>query len=687
MNKNEAIKRLSDLKKAIDHHRYLYHVLDKQEISDTALDSLKHELVQIETQFPDLITSDSPSQRIAGSPLPEFKKISHKVSQWSFNDAFDEEEIRDFDARVKRMLEKTLKHPTSPRLRRARIQGDDGEISPTYTCELKIDGLKIVLEYEKGILKTAATRGDGVIGEDVTQNVKTIESVPLKLNEDIDCIVEGEVYLSKKQFDLINKNLQKLGEEVYANPRNLAAGTIRQLNSKIVAERKLSVFIYDLARADNIPENQYEELNRLKDLGFKVNQHFALCKNIEEVIEYWKKWQDKKDKEQYLIDGIVVKVNERKYQEALGYTGKAPRFAIAFKFPAEQVTTVVEDIGFQVGRTGVITPVAHLRPVSVAGSTVSRATLHNEDEIKRLDVRIGDTIVLQKAGDVIPQVVQVIKDLRPKNSKVFKFPTHIVECGGDGKIERIPGEVAYRCVDRNSFTVLKRKLYYFVSKPAFNIDHLGPKVIDQLLENNLIQTPVDIFELKKGDLLPLERFAEKSVDNLLESIEKSKSISLSRFITALSIDGVGEETAVLLANTFGSIEKLSKSKKEDLENINGIGEVAAESIANWFKDPDHKKILSGLLKHVVIENSRQETGDRVLKGKTFVLTGTLSTMTRDEAKEKIRNLGGDVSSSVSKNTDYVVAGESAGSKLSKAEELGVKVLSEAEFIQLVENSK
>jgi DNA ligase (NAD+) len=666
MNKTEAKNRLTELKKLVNHHRYLYHVLDKQEISEAALDSLKHEIVQIETQFPDLVTSDSPSQRVAGSPLPEFEKIKHKIAQWSFNDVFDEKEIRDFDARIKRMLEKEY----------------GTQVSPTYTCELKIDGLKIVLEYIDGILSTAATRGDGVVGEDVTQNVKTIESVPLSLNKKINCIVEGEVYLSKKQFEIINKDLENRGEEKYANPRNLAAGTIRQLDSKIVADRKLSVFIYDVAQIKETPKTQSEELELLKDLGFKVNEHFELCKSIDDVINFWKKWQDKKDKQQYLIDGIVVKVNEREYQEALGYTGKAPRFAIAFKFSAEQVTTVVEEIGFQVGRTGVITPVAHLKAVSVAGSTVSRATLHNEDEIKRLDIRVGDTVILQKAGDVIPQVVQVLKELRPKNSKKFIFPKKISECGGDGSIERIPGESAYMCVDKNSFSILKRKLYYFVSKPALNIDKLGPKIIDQLLENNLIQNAVDIFELQKGDMVNLPRFGEKSVDNILSSIEKSRGTTLNRFITALSIDGVGEENSVLLASNFGSIEKIAKGNREDFEAIRGIGDVVAESIYNWFRDEDNKKMLSGLLKHLVISDQVSVISKK-LAGKSFVLTGSLESMSRDEAKEKIRSLGGDVSSSVSKNTSYVVAGESAGSKYEKAKELGVEILSEKEFLKLV----
>lgn len=668
MNREEATKRLAKLRETIDHHRYLYHVLDRPEISDAALDSLKRELVAIETEFPDLITPDSPSQRVSGEPLPFFEKVPHKVAQWSFNDIFNEKELFEFDARVKRFLEKSFGHKPD-------VQ---------YTCELKIDGLKVVLEYEKGLLATAATRGDGKIGENVTENIKTIESVPLRLKSDEDLIVEGEVYLSKKEFSKINQKLIKSGEEPYANPRNLAAGTIRQLDSKIVAERNLSTFIYDLAKSNHEVHTQYEELEFLQKMGFKVNQNFALCKNIEEVLAYWKKWQIKKDKQDYLIDGIVIKVNEKKYQDAMGYTGKAPRFAIALKFPAEQVTTVIEDIAFQVGRTGVITPVAHLRPVEVAGSTVSRATLHNEDEINRLDVRIGDTVILQKAGDVIPQIVEVLKDLRPANTKPFKFPKKVAECGGDGSIERIPGQAAYRCVNKNSFEMQKRKLHYFVSKKAFDIDHCGPKVIDQLFEENLISSPVDIFTLEKGDLLSLERFAEKSADNLISAINDAREITLPRFLTALSIDNVGEETAVLLANHFGSLKKIQDASQADLDNINGIGDIVSHSIYDWFNNEKNQELVNQLLKQIkIVENKSTKKVNKKIAGKIFVVTGTLKKYGRDEVKELIRQNGGDVSSSVSQKTDFVLAGQNPGSKLDKANDLGVTVIDEADFEDLI----
>jgi DNA ligase (NAD+) len=688
MNKKEAQKRLEKLREIINHHRHQYHVLDQPEIDDESFDSLNRELDRIEAEFPELITPDSPSQRVSGAPLDKFEKVEHKVPQWSFADIFNEAGANEFDERIKRMLQKEI--------------GED--IDPEYTCELKIDGMKIVLEYQNGILVQAATRGDGKIGEDVTANVKTIRSIPIKLKKPVNIIVEGEIYLGKKQFEKINKQLEKAGEKIYANPRNLAAGTMRQLDPQIVSDRNLSAFIYDIAQHEDVPDTQYKELQLLADLGFKTNPHLKLCKNIEEVIKFWKEWDNKKDKQDYLIDGVVIKTNERKYQEVLGYTGKAPRFAIAFKFPAEQVTTIVEDIAFQVGRTGVITPVAHLKPIEVAGSTVSRATLHNEDEIKRLDVRVGDTIVLQKAGDVIPQVVSVIKDLRPKNAKPFVFPKKIKECGGDGSIERVPGQAAYRCVEKDSFFMQKRRLHYFVSKAGFDIENCGPKVIDQLLDSQLIQTPVDLFTLEVGDLLPLERFAKKSAENLINSINDARKVTLPKLITSLSIDNVGEETSILLKDYFGTLEKIREASLEELDGINGIGEVVAKSIFDWFKDSENKKFLDSLMKQVEIVDKRElikqsdsaesaeskilpaqkNIDERIFGGQTFVLTGSMSSLSRDEAKDIVRLLGGGVSSSVSKSTDFVVAGEKAGSKLTKAESLGIVVLSEEDFIKKIQ---
>jgi DNA ligase (NAD+) len=686
-----VVERLQKLKAAIEKYRYEYHVLDKASISEAALDSLKHELVQIETEYPELITSDSPSQRVAGKPLPEFKKVPHKVPQWSFNDAFSPEEMIEFDARTKRFLKGE---------KGAEKSAVAGKI-PTYTTEHKIDGLKIVVEYKKGLLFQAATRGDGRVGEDVTENVRTIESMPLRLTKPVDIIVEGEVWMPKSQLAILNKVQAKAGKEPFANPRNVAAGSIRQLDPKIAAERKLNSFIYYIAQFDRKSAaadakklaTQHGSLEFLRELGFKVNPYFKHCANIEEVISYWNQWQKKMPKEDYLADGIVVKVDELELQEALGYTGKAPRWGIAFKFPAEQVTTVLEDIVFQVGRTGVVTPVAHLKPVSVAGSTVSRATLHNEDEIKRLDVRIGDTVILQKAGDVIPDIVSVVQELRPKNSKPYQWPTHVAACAIDGEdgpdaglIERVPGEAAWRCVSKNSYAQVKRRFYHFVSKHCFDIDGLGPKIVDVLLDENLIATFDDIFTLKRGDLLALPRFAEKSVDNLLESVESARTVTLPRFLASLSIPQVGEETAFDVAKHFGTINSIASAPYEEIESIYGVGPVIARAIFDWFRVAANKKLVANLLKQVTIEKMPETVTvpkNSAIAGKSFVFTGTMPTLERVDAEEMVRNLGGNASSSVSKNTDYLVAGENAGSKLTKAESLGVKIIDEAEFLKLV----
>jgi DNA ligase (NAD+) len=663
----DIVNRAKKLREAINRYRYEYHVLDNLSISETALDTLKDELRLLETQYPSLITPDSPTQRVAGEPLPQFTKVTHKISQWSFNDAFTEEDITDFDGRVKRFLKADEKEKVA------------------YTCELKIDGLKIVFEYEKGKLVRAATRGNGIVGEDVTHNVRTIEAVPLVLEEPVDCIVEGEVFMRKSVLAKINKARAKNGEEPFANPRNVAAGSIRQLDPRMAAERSLDVFIYDITQySKQLPETQEEELLLLRTLGFKVNPYFKKVVGIEGVIEYWKLWQKKKEKEDYLIDGVVLKVNERKLQENLGYTGKAPRFAIAFKFPAEQVTTIVEDIVLQVGRTGVLTPVAHLKPVLVYGSVVSRATLHNEDEIRRLDVRIGDTVILQKAGDVIPDIVKVLPEFRSGKEKAYVWPKKVMACGGDGSIERIPGQAAWRCVSKNSYAQLKRKLYHFVGKHAFDIEKMGPKIVDVLLDNELIASYEDIFTLTRGDLLALPRFAEKSVDNLLASIEKAKTVTLSRFIIGLSIPHVGEETAYDLAEHFGAIDKLAGAKPDQLMKVGGVGDILADSITAWFSDTENKMLLKKLLQVITItkESAKRKAGG-VFSGKTFVLTGTLPTLSRDEAKALIKSNGGDISSSVSSKTSYVLVGESPGSKQKEAEKLGVQQIDEEAFKALL----
>ena len=659
-------ERYKKLKEAVNRHRHLYYVQEMPEIADSAYDELEQELISIEEQHPTLVSPDSPTQRVGGQPETSFKKVLHKVAQWSFNDAFVPDDIHDFDARVRRML---------------------GGKTPTYTLELKIDGLKVVLTYEKGRLKTAATRGDGVVGEDVTHNVRTILSVPLQLERPVDIIVEGEVWMSERVLKEINKSRLKSGEPEFANPRNAAAGTIRQLDPKVAAQRKLDTFIYDVARtSEPLPKTQYEELQYLQNLGFKVNKHFMRAGSVEEILSYWQKWQKKSKAEGYWIDGVVIKVNEHESQQELGFTGKAPRFAVAFKFPAEQVTTVVEDIVLQVGRTGVLTPVAHLRPVLVAGSVVSRATLHNEDEIKRLDVRVGDTVVLQKAGDVIPDIVRVLIELRPKGSKPYRWPERVAECGGDGKIERIPGQAAWRCVDKGSFAVMRRKLRYFASRGALNIEGLGPSTVDALLEHGLVVHIDDFFTLREGDVLELEGFAEVSAKKLIDSIQKvANGVQFSKLLTGLSLPHVGEETAILLAQNFKTIDELSAANAGELEAIDGIGPIVAQALAEWFAEKENKELIKKLKKVLAIKNPEASLRDKKLPlgGKTFVLTGTMEGMSRDEAKAKIRAQGGDVSSSVSAKTDYVVAGEEAGSKLGKAQALGVKVITEGEFLKLV----
>lgn len=677
LDKKSIKERIERLKKLVNHHRYLYHVLDKQEISDAALDSLKKELADLEHQYPEFLTPDSPTQRVGGKPLPKFKKINHQVKQWSYDDVFSEEEVREFDERVKRFLTKEI--GSGPGSSASSFGKPSFQVE--YTCELKIDGFKIVLTYERGLLKTAATRGDGVVGEDVIQNVKTIESIPLKLEEEADVTVEGEIWMSKKEFERLNKEQEKSGGQIFANPRNIAAGSIRQLDPKIAASRKLDSFIYELDKSSSkLPETQHEELKQLQRLGFKVNDHFKLCQDIEEVIKFYREWGGKKNQLPYYIDGIVVKLNNRDWQEKLGYTGKSPRFAIAFKFPAEQTTTVVEDIQIQVGRTGTLTPVAHLRPTRIAGSVVSRATLHNEEEVKRKDVKIGDTVILQKAGDVIPEVVEVVRDLRTGKEKAFKMPEKCPVCGS--RVEREKGGPITRCINKQCPAKNRRALYYFTSKHAFDIAGLGPKILGAFADNGLIQDAADIFDLKEGDIEPLERFGEKSASNIIESINQKREIEFGRFLTALGILHVGERTAHDLASKFGTIEKLRSSSLEELQAVPNIGGVVAESVYQWLRSEHGKKFLDKLLKRVKIKKEKKAIGTK-LKGLKFVLTGSMETMSRDQAKEKIRGLGGEAVESVSSATDYVVAGSEPGSKYDKAKRLGVKIIDEKSFIKLL----
>ena len=712
MEKAQAKTRTEKLRKEIDRHRHLYHVLDKPEIADTAYDSLFEELLALEKQFPEFFSMTSPTQRVGAEPLKSFKKVKHVHKQWSFDDVFDYQELKDWEEKIKRLIAKIQETNTK-------------QISNSieYCCELKIDGLKMILNYEKGKFVQGATRGDGTVGEDVTHNLKTIQSIPLELSEEVDAIVVGECWLSKKELARINSERQKKGEALFANTRNAAAGSIRQLDPKIAAARKLDSFIYDI---DNLsskiknPETQVEELELLKKLGFKVNPEYKLCKSVSEVQKFYESWTDKKNKQDYEIDGIVIKINSRKIQEALGYTGKAPRWGVAYKFPAAQVSTVVTDIKVQVGRTGALTPVAHLRPVLVAGSKVSRATLHNEDEIKRLDVRIGDTVILHKAGDVIPEIVEVVKNLRSGKEKIFHMPTKCPICGSTVKRQNVKTSnakgqeesAATYCTNPKCFAVEREQLIHFVSRKGFDIVGFGEKIVEKLMEEGLISNAADIFELKIGDLEPLERFAEKSAQNLVEVVEKSKKISLEKFLYALGIRYVGEETAVLIARNamkfsifnfqFSMNDKNSNDKnvknlqdiikifpkitKEEWLTIKGIGEKSAESLAVWFSDKENIKLLERLNNLGVVLQVPNEANEAInykLAGKTFVLTGELSGLTRDEAKDMIRKKGGDVSSSVSKKTDYVVAGENPGSKYDKARELGVKVIDKKAFLSLI----
>ncbi|MFA5995103.1 MAG: NAD-dependent DNA ligase LigA [Patescibacteria group bacterium] len=661
MTKSQAKTRLKQLCKEIEHYRYLYHVLDKQEISEAALDSLKHELTQLENQYPDLITPDSPSQRVGGLPLANFSKVTHAVKMLSLNDIFSFAELQAWEQRLTKLTNEPL----------------------AYYTEIKMDGLAVALEYKQGKFVRGSTRGDGKIGEDVTENLKTIEAIPLQLQGDYPEHIEvrGEVYMTKQQFELINKT----AEQKFANPRNVAAGSIRQLDPKVVAARKLSFMAYDCAT--NLAILNHSAVHEyLQTLGFPSNANNLRCNNLAAVQKHYEQLMKIREKLPYWIDGMVINVDNINIFKQLGVVGKAPRGAVAYKFPAQQTTTIVADIQVQVGRTGALTPVAHLRPVTVAGSTVSRATLHNEDEIKRLDVRIGDTVIIEKAGDIIPDVVQVLPALRPKHSKPYMFPNKCPVCGA--AVTRKTGEVAYYCTNPACFAQEQERLYHFVSKKGLDIEGLGPKIIDQLMQAGLVNNFADIFKLTKVVLEPLDRFADKSAANLVQEIQQARNVSLPRLLYALGIRHVGEETAILLANQFTTITALRNNNLEQLQAIPEIGPIVAKSVYDYFHNKKQQAQLDELLKYVQVQSvigrdRLQSVSTNKITGKTFVLTGTLKTMLRDEAKAKIRQAGGKISSSVSKSTDYVVAGEEPGSKYNTAKKLGVKILSEQEFLKLI----
>ncbi len=667
MNKQQAKERIKKLRKLIDKYRYAYHVLDKPLVSDAVSDSLKHELQRLEEQYPDLVSSDSPTQRIGGKPLDKFKKIRHAVPMLSLTDVFIPEEFKDWEKRNKKLVD---------------------EKDFDFYAELKMDGLAVSLVYADGVLKTAATRGDGRIGEDVTQNLKTIEAIPLKIAiEKLPATmrskakkrleVRGEAFLDIKTFEQLNIEQEKKGAAKFANPRNAAAGSIRQLDSKITASRRLSFYAYNLVT--DLGQKTHEECHKLAGLlGFPTNPENKYCKNIDEVINYHAKWQKDRENLDYWTDGVVININDLATFKKLGVVGKAPRGMVAFKFPAEQTTTQVEDIIVQVGRRGTLTPVAQLKPVLLAGSTISRATLHNEDEIKRKDVRIGDTVTIQKAGDVIPEVVGPIKDMRTGKEKKFKMPTKCPIC--KSKLEK--QGAFWRCLNPKCEAKNFKKYQHFISKAAFDIEGLGPKVLKKFLDEGLISDPADLFVLRQGDIKPLERFAEKSAANIIESIRAHKKVSLNRFLYALGIPNVGEQTAIDLAEHFRNLDGIKKASLEELAKIPDVGGIVAKSIYDYFRDKYHLKFIEKLKKSgVQIMEERIKKGP--LKGEVFVFTGSLDAMSRDKAREKVRNLGAEAADDVTEEVTIVVVGHEPGSKYDRAKKLGKKIVSEKEFLKMV----
>jgi DNA ligase (NAD+) len=689
MDKNEAKNRIEKLKKEINRCRYAYHVLDKSLISDAALDSLKKEIFDLEVKYPEFITLDSPTQRVAGKPLKNFKKVRHETSMLSFNDAFSEQDIRDWLKRIENFLNQSIQ-------------------KSKFYCELKIDGLAVELVYENGIFVRGSTRGDGQIGEDITQNLKTIEAIPLKILEideitknlkelglDLESyvltpghlVVKGEVFLNKRDFEKINREQKKRGAKIFANPRNMAAGSIRQLDPRITASRKLDSFQYGIV-TDLGQKTHKEEHLLLKALGFKTNPHNRKVNSLEEVFKFRNYWGEEKNREKlpYEIDGVVVIVDDNEIFEAAGVIGKAPRAAVAYKFSPKESTTIIEGVKVQIGRTGILTPVAILKPLELSGIKITHATLHNFDQIKRLGLKIGDTVIVSRAGDVIPQITKVLKELRTGKEKEFKIP---MRCPIDDAEVVVEGAL-YRCSNPKCGAKNRRLLQHFVSRAAFDIRGLGGKILNRFLDEGLISNAADIFELKEGDIAVLERFGEKSAQNIIREINEHKKISLARFIYSLGILHIGEETSLLLAKQYpaSSIQELIVKYKnlssEDLQNIRDIGPKVSQSIYGWFHNPYNIKFLERLERvGIEIASGRHQVISKKLKGKTFVLTGSLESMSRDEAKEKIRELGGDVSESVSKKTDFVVVGAEPGSKYKLAQELGVKTINERDFLKIL----
>lgn len=651
----------------LNQYAYEYYVKDQPTVEDYVYDRLYHELVEIEDKYPQLITPDSPTQRVGGQVLQGFEKAVHDRPLYSLSDVFSKEEIIAFDARVKKAL------------------GDQ----VSYVCELKIDGLSISLRYEDGVFVRGATRGDGTVGENITANLKTVKSIPLRLKEPISVEVRGECYMPKESFVKLNQQREEAGLDIFANPRNAAAGSLRQLDTKITAHRNLNTFLYTVADFGPLEaNNQFDALNELARIGFRTNPEKRLCHSVEEIWDYIEEYHEKRIELPYEIDGVVIKVNDFDQQDQLGFTVKAPRWATAYKFPPEEAQTVIENIEWTVGRTGVVTPTAVMTPVRVAGTTVSRASLHNVDYIKAKDIRLKDKVVIYKAGDIIPEVAQVLLDLREEDSQPYEIPTHCPICHSE--LVHLDEEVALRCINPKCPAQIKEGLSHFVSRNAMNIDGLGPRVLAQMYDRGLVKDVADLYSLKEEQLLTLDKIKEKSANNLLTAIDQSKDNSVERLLFGLGIRHVGSKAAKILAEHFGNLWSITKADKETILNLNAIGEIIADSVVTYFENEEVHELLTELEEAGVNFEYKGKTSeeleevDSVFKEKTVVLTGKLSHFTREEAKEKIENLGGKVTGSVSKKTDIVVAGEEAGSKLDKAQQLGIEVWTEAQMVAALE---
>lgn len=661
-------KKMDELIDLINYHSNKYYNEDTPEISDFEYDNLMKELMKIETEHPELKREDSPSTRVGGKPLDKFNQVTHKIPMLSLSNAYSAQDLKDFDKRVRESVNKDVE----------------------YVVEFKIDGLSVGLTYVDGVFKTGATRGNGVIGEDITQNLKTVKTIPLKIDDKEEIIVRGEVYISKENFEKINEQQEENGLQLFANPRNLAAGTLRQLDSKLTAKRPLDIFIFNLEYMQNEKfKTHSQSLEYLSNLGFKVSPNFKICKTIEDVIEHIEYWTINRSDLSFEIDGMVIKVNDLEEREQMGYTAKSPRWAIAYKFPAEQKKTKLKDIIVEVGRTGTITPTAILEPVRLAGTVVARATLHNEDYINEKDIRIGDTVLVQKAGDIIPQVVEVIKEDRTGDEIKFNMPEKCPVC--HEPTVRLEGEAAVKCINMSCPAQIRRGIIHFASRDAMNIDGLGESIISLLLDNKIIKDVADLYYIKKEDIVNLERLGEKSATNLINAIEKSKNNDLYRLINGLGIKYIGVKGAKVLAKSFKSLDDIINSSIEELTNLEEFGEVMADSVVEFFKEDKNIVVINKLKEvgvNILSSNSEDNGLANIFDKMKIVLTGTLPTLKRNDAKELIEARGGKATSSVSKSTTFVLAGEEAGSKLTKANELGVTVIDEAKFLELLNlNSK